>query len=217
MFGALAELLSRPYIWPVLLFILIFKLGDAAMGFMVKPFWVDAGFTATEIGLVSVNIGLGLSIAGGIAGGWYTDRAGIFRALWVLGLFQALSNLGYAVAATLVPHGAGAAPDLWHRAVIYSASAAESFTGGLGTGAFLAFLMAIVDKRHSATEYALLSSVFALSRSVAGWAGGYGAASMGFGPYFLLTFFLSFPAYALLPWVKRMLAYADARPSSPPS
>jgi PAT family beta-lactamase induction signal transducer AmpG len=212
MFGALMELLARPHIWPVLAFILIFKLGDASMGFMVKPFWVDAGFTATEIGLVSVNIGLGLSIAGGIAGGWYTDRAGIFRGLWVLGLFQALSNLGYAIAAWLIPYGPGVSPELWHRGVLYAASAAESFTGGLGTAAFLAFLMAIVDKRHSATEYALLSSVFALSRSLAGWASGHGAEAMGFAPYFLLTFFLSFPAYALLPWAKRMLAYADARP-----
>ncbi len=71
MFGALMDLLKRPGIVPVLVFILIFKLADASMGFMVKPFWVDCGFTATEIGLVSVNIGLGLSIAGGVAGGWY--------------------------------------------------------------------------------------------------------------------------------------------------
>ena len=211
MFGALFELLARPYIWPVLGFVLIFKLGDASMGFMVKPFWVDAQFTATEIGLVSVNIGLVLSIAGGLAGGWYADRAGIFKALWVLGLFQALSNLAYAAAAAVIPYGAGASPDDWHRVAIYSASAAESFTGGLGTAAFLAFLMAIVDKRHSATEYALLSSVFALSRSVAGWAGGFGAQELGYAHYFLLTFFLSFPAYALLPWVRRMLEFADAR------
>ena len=92
---------------------------------------------------------------------------------------------------------------------MYSASAAESFTGGLGTAAFLAFLMAIVDKRHSAAEYALLSSVFALSRSVAGWAGGYGAQELGYAHYFLLTVFLSFPAYALLPWVRRMLTASD--------
>jgi PAT family beta-lactamase induction signal transducer AmpG len=217
MFGALMELVARPHIWPVLAFVLIFKLGDASMGFMVKPFWVDAGFTATEIGLVSVNIGLGLSIAGGIAGGWYTDRAGIFRALWVLGLLQALSNLGYAAAAWLLPYGAGASPELWHRAVLYTASATESFTGGLGTAAFLAFLMAIVDKRHSATEYALLSSVFALSRSVAGWASGHGAEAMGYAPYFLLTFFLSFPAYLLLPWVRRMLAWSEARQPAAPN
>ena len=80
-----------------------------------------------------------------------------------------------------------------------------SFTGGLGTAAFLAFLMAIVNKERAATEYALLSSVFALSRSVAGWVGGIGAQSMGYGPWFLFTVFLAIPAYALLPWVRRML------------
>ena len=212
MFGALFSLLGRPGIIAVLGFVLIFKLGDASMGFMVKPFWVDAGFSATEIGLVSVNIGLGLSIAGGLTGGWYADRVGIFRALWVLGLWQALSNIGYALAASVIPYGASAATAIepWHRAVMYSASAAESFTGGLGTAAFLAFLMAIVDKRRSAAEYALLSSVFALSRSVAGWAGGFGATALGYAPYFLVTFFLSFPAFLLLPWVKRMISDAQS-------
>ncbi len=206
MFGALMELLKRPGIVPVLIFVLIFKLADASMGFMVKPFWVDSGFTATEIGLVSVNLGLGLSIAGGLIGGWYTDRKGIFRALWVLGLLQAVSNLGYALAAGFIPAAAtGSTLLLEHRVLLYSASAVESFTGGLGTAAFLAFLMAIVNKERAATEYALLSSVFALSRSFAGWAGGFGAEAMGYSAYFLLTFFLAFPAYFFLPWVKRML------------
>ena len=210
LFGALLEMLQRPYIVPVILFILVFKLGDSAMGFMIKPFWVDSGFTATQIGLVSVNIGLGLSIAGGIAGGWFTDRAGIFRGLWVLGLLQAVSNLGYAWAASVIPSvPAGASVAAGHETLMYLASAIESFTGGLGTAAFLAFLMAIVNKRHSATEYALLSSVFALSRSVSGWAGGYGAETMGYSDYFLLTFFLAFPAYLLLPWVRKMMACAE--------
>jgi PAT family beta-lactamase induction signal transducer AmpG len=211
MFGALLEMLRRPNIAPVVLFILVFKLGDSAMGFMIKPFWVDSGFSATQIGLVSVNIGLTLSIAGGIAGGWFTDRAGIFRGLWVLGLLQAFSNLGYAWVASVIPAADGAPVAARHELLMYAASAVESFTGGLGTAAFLAFLMAIVDKRHSATEYALLSSVFALSRSVSGWAGGYGAESLGYADYFLLTFFLAFPAYLLLPWVKKMLACANRR------
>ncbi len=215
-FGALIELLKRPGIVPVLIFVLIFKLADASMGFMVKPFWVDSGFTATEIGLVSVNLGLGLSIAGGVAGGWYTDRVGIFRALWVLGLLQALSNLGYALAASLIPAAAtGSALLIEHRVLLYSASALESFTGGLGTAAFLAFLMAIVAKERAATEYALLSSVFALSRSFAGWASGFGAEEMGYAGYFLLTFFLAFPAYFFLPWVRRMLARTEPGPVTP--
>jgi PAT family beta-lactamase induction signal transducer AmpG len=211
MFGALLELLRRPGILPVLLFILVFKLGDSSMGFMVKPFWVDSGFSNSEIGLVSVNLGLVLSIAGGLAGGWYADRVGIFKALWVLGLLQAVSNLGYALAAAVIPPATAGIPLAWDdRALMYAASGAESFTGGLGTAAFLAFLMAIVAKQRAATEYALLSSVFALSRSFAGWAGGFGAHEMGYAPYFLLTFFLAFPAYALLPWVNRMLE-ASAR------
>ena len=210
MFGTMLAMVRRESMLPIILFILTFKLGDAAMGFMVKPFWVDAGFTASQIGFVSVNLGLILSIAGGVAGGWLTDRAGIFRALWVLGLAQAASNLGYAWVASILPLGtaAGTVP-LQHAVWMYAASGLESFTGGLGTAAFLAFLMAIVDKRHSATEYALLSSVFALSRSLAGWAGGFGAEGLGYADYFLLTFFLSFPAFLLLPWVRRMLTRSE--------
>jgi len=208
MFGTLLDMLSRPQMGFILLFILIFKLGDSAMGFMIKPFWVDAGFSASQIGLVSVNLGLVLSIAGGITGGWITDRIGIFHGLWILGLFQAVSNLGYAWVASILPLHPEAGIPAEHMIFIYSASGLESFTGGLGTAAFLAFLMAIVNKCHSATEYALLSSVFALSRSVSGWAGGFGAEIMGYADYFLLTFFLSFPAYLLLPWVKKMLDYA---------
>ncbi|MCF8720473.1 MFS transporter [Nitrospina gracilis] len=206
MFGAFFELIQRPYIIPVIVFILIYKLADTSMGFMVKPFWVDSGFSATEIGLVSVNIGLGLSIAGGLVGGWFTDRFGIFKGIWVLGLLQALSNLGYAgVAAVLPPPQEGVPMAMEFKAMMYSASVLESFTGGLGSAAFLAFLMAIVNKKRSASEYALLSSIFAFSRSVAGWAGGFGAEAMGYAPYFTLTFFLAFPAYLFLPWVKRML------------
>jgi len=216
MFGALMELLKRPAILPVLLFILIFKLPDSAMGFMVKPFWVDAGFSAAQIGLVSVNIGLVLSIAGGLVGGWITDRIGIFRALWILGLAQAVSNLGYWYAAGVLPIPPAPGPvPVEHQVILYAASATESFTGGLGTAAFLAFLMAIVNKERAATEYALLSSVFALSRSVAGWVGGLGAASMGYGNWFLLTFFLALPAYLLLPWVARMLRASRAAPAQP--
>jgi PAT family beta-lactamase induction signal transducer AmpG len=209
MFGALMEMLARPGILPILGFVLIFKLGDAAMGFMVKPFWVDSGFSATQIGLVSVNIGLVLSIAGGVVGGWYTDRVGIFKALWVLGLAQAISNLGYVWAALAIPStGTSLSPAAGHQAILYSASALESFTGGLGTAAFLAFLMAITHKTHAATEYAILSSLFALTRHLAGFASGYGAHYLGYAPYFLLTFFLSFPAYLLLPWIRRTLRTA---------
>jgi PAT family beta-lactamase induction signal transducer AmpG len=125
-------------------------------------------------------------------------------------LFQALSNIGYVWAASTLPLASSGAPMLPdYKIILYGASAFESFTGGLGTAAFLAFLMAIVNKQHSATEYAILSSVFALSRQLAGYASGFGAHYMGYAHYFLLTFFLSFPAYVFLPWVKKMLGYAE--------
>ena len=211
-FGAWVELLSRPGMIAILVFILMFKLGDASMGFMVKPFWVDSGFTNQQIGLVSVNVGLALSIAGGLLGGWYVDTRGIFKGLWVLGIWQALSNLIYAVAAYVVPRATqGGDIAIANQAIVYFASGVESFTGGLGTGAFLAFLMAITSRHKATTEYAILSSIFAFSRAVAGWAGGIGAQEMGYAAYFFLTFWLSFPAYLLLPQVRRMLATAESR------
>ncbi|MFZ4550406.1 MAG: MFS transporter [Aquabacterium sp.] len=211
-FGAWVELLSRPGMLAVLLFILTFKLGDAAMGFMVKPFWVDAGFTPAQIGLVSVNVGLGLSIAGGLVGGWYVDRVGIFKGLWVLGIAQALSNLGYTAAAWYVPVVApGEQVSVHYQMAVYTASGLESFTGGLGTGAFMAFLMGITSKARATTEYAILSSIFAFSRAVAGWAGGLGVEHMGYAAFFFLTFWLSFPSYFLLPAVRRMLERPEVR------
>lgn len=213
-FGAWVELLARPGMIAVLLFILGFKLGDAAMGFMVKPFWVDAGFSAAQIGAVSVNLGLALSIAGGLLGGWYVDRVGIFKGLWVLGLWQALSNLGYAGVASVVPMlgaQAGGNVAFEHQVMVYAASGLESFTGGLGTGAFLAFLMGITSKARATTEYAILSSIFAFSRAVAGWAGGLGAQEIGYAWTFFATFWLSFPAFLLLPAVRRMLDRPEER------
>lgn len=206
LFGALLEITARPGIWPVFAFILLYKLGDSSIGFMIKPFWVDHGFTAAQIGLVSVIAGIGLSVLGGLIGGIITDRLGIYRALWVLGLVQVLPNLGYAFCARVLPRLAIGQPiPLNHELLLYAVSGLESFAGGLGTAAFLAFLMAIVRKDRSATEYALLSSLFAVSVRVAGFVSGYATEDLGYADYFFLTFFLAFPAYALLPAAKRML------------
>jgi PAT family beta-lactamase induction signal transducer AmpG len=128
---AFATWLSRPGAGAVLTFIVLYKLGDVSMGPMVKPFWLDSGLSVDDVALVSTTVGVGLTVAGALVGGLFTSRYGIFRGLWALGLLQALSNLGYAGAAAV---GGG-------RAAIYAASMLESFTGGLGTAAFLAFLM----------------------------------------------------------------------------
>jgi PAT family beta-lactamase induction signal transducer AmpG len=191
--------IARPGAPGVFLFVLLYKLGDTAMGPMVKPFWVDRGLSLEEIALISSTFGVAMSVAGALIGGVLTSRWGIFPALWILGLLQALSNLGYATVA-------------WAdggRAGIYAASLFESFTGGLGTAAFLAFLMNICDKRQAATQYALLSAIFNLSGTLAGSISGIGATRLGYGPYFALTFALALPAYALLPWARRWIREAE--------
>ena len=202
-FHALREWLDRPGAWALFAFILIYKLGDAAMAPMVKPFWVDQGLAVEEIGLVSTTLGVGATIVGALVGGHLTDRWGIFRALLLLGALQALSNLGYATVAWLdLPApttevaslaAAGAALFEPARASVYAASLIESFTGGLGTAAFLAFLMHICEKRHAAVQYALLSAVFAFSRDVAGAASGWATTLLGYDAYFAMTFVLAFP------------------------
>lgn len=198
-FTPLLKWLERPGAPMVFLFVLTYKLGDSSMGPMIKPFWVDRGLSVKEIGLISTTLGVGASIVGALAGGLLTTRWGIFHALWSLGLVQAFSNLGYATVAYFN----------FGRAGIYAASLGESFAAGLGTAAFLAFLMHICDKRRAATEYAFLSAIFGLTRSLAGAFSGWGTAHLGYATYFFLTFFLALPAFALLPWVKAW-AVADA-------
>ncbi len=177
---------------PVLLFVLLYKVGDSTLGRMVKPFWVDEGYSLSEIGLISVSLGTVLTILGAITGGWFTNRYGIFKALLWLGLAQLVSNLGYVTVAAL---------DL-PRESIYVASVIESFTQGLGTAAFLSFLMNLCDKEHAATQYAILSAMFALTRDVAGAFTGIGVESLGYAVFFAITTALAVPGLALLPVIK---------------
>ncbi|MBI3805680.1 MAG: MFS transporter [Nitrospirae bacterium] len=196
----LKQFASRPGFLFVALFILLFKVGDMALGPMVKPFWVDRNFTPVQIGMVPGTLGVVSTIAGALLGGMLTSRWGIFKGLWILGIAQAVSNLFYAGAASLPPSDG----------LMYLSSVVESFCGGLGTAPFLAFLMSICDKRHAATQYALLSALFGLARNVAGAFSGVATQHLGYATYFLATFFLSWPAFALLPWVKGWVVEKEA-------
>ena len=190
------ELLSRPGILVAGLFVLTFKLGDLALTPMVKPFWVDSGYSVQQIGWVQTTLGVGASIVGALAGGLATRRLGAFRALWVLGLVQALSNLAYWAAAV-----AGAP-----KTLMYGAAVVEQFTAGLGTAAFLTFLMTLSSRRYAATQFALLSALYRLGGIGAGALSGVLTTRMGYASYFLLTFALALPAFALLPWIGRSAA-----------
>jgi len=197
--GPVLRWVFRWQMLPVVAFILLYKLGDSTLGRMVKPFWVDRGYSLAEIGAISVSLGVVLTILGALAGGWFTNRYGIFRALLWLGLTMMISNLGYvAVAVFELP-----------RESIYVASMVESFTQGLGTAAFLSFLMNLCDKEHAASQYAILSALFALTRDVVGAFSGLGVEAWGYAAYFAATTALALPGLALLPLIKPQIREGD--------
>jgi MFS transporter, PAT family, beta-lactamase induction signal transducer AmpG len=190
------DFVARPGVIQVAGFILLYKLGDMAMGPMVRPFWLARGLSTTEIGLITGSLGVVASIAGGLAGGLFMVRYGIFHGLWFLGLWQSLSNLCYVWVAANPESGSFA---------IYVASAVESFCGGLGTSAFLAFLMSICRKEFSATQYAMLSALFRVTGIIAGALSGLTAYHIGYAYYFALTFVLSLPAFVFIFTVKKWI------------
>ncbi|HEY8368290.1 MAG TPA: MFS transporter [Thermodesulfobacteriota bacterium] len=194
------ELFARraglPSFLAILAFVVLFRVGEYALGPMVTPFRVQRGLTLAEIGVLTGFVSPAATITGFLAAGWLTTRIGIFRALIILGFFQAASNLGYSAAA-LAPEGL--------KWPLYAASAVESFCGGLGSTPFITFLTAICSRGHAATQFALLTALFNVTGLVARSTSGVFAESLGFAAYFAATFALSFSAYLFLPWVRRWL------------
>jgi PAT family beta-lactamase induction signal transducer AmpG len=204
----LRELLARRGIGWVIVFALLFKFDIAALEPMMRPFWVDSGLTLAEIGAVVASGRLVATIAGAAAGGLFTTRYGIFTGLWVLGLVQAFSGLVYwAIAAAADTTGTSAdsvyfvvgTTGMSAESLIIGAAYFESFAAGLGTSAYLAFLMSVCEKRYAATQFAVLTALLALTRWIAGDLSGGLAERLGYANYFLLTFFLGLPAFALIP------------------
>jgi PAT family beta-lactamase induction signal transducer AmpG len=185
----LRELLQRPGIATVILFALIFKLDIAALEPMMRPFWVDAGLTLEDIGAKVASGRLVATIVGAAAGGVFTTRYGLFTGLWVLGLIQAFSGLVYWGVAVVDSS----------KPLIIAAAYFESLAAGLGTSAYLAFLMSVCEKRYAATQFAVLTALLAVTRWVAGDLSGGLAERLGYSTYFLVTFFIGLPAFALIP------------------
>jgi PAT family beta-lactamase induction signal transducer AmpG len=199
LFRGLGQWLRRPRAGILLAIVLLYRLGELAIYTMIKPYWVDRGYSPAEIGTITAVIGVIISIAGAIAGGAIVARIGLYRAMLWLGAAQVLSNLGYAIVATM---HAG-------RWAIYAAAIVENIGYGLGTGAFLAFLMAICDRERAATEYAMLTAAFGLTRVLIGTPSGWIAQNSGYASYFWLTVFLGIPGVMLVPFVKERLSGAS--------
>lgn len=192
----------------ILLFIVLYKLGDALVNNMSTPFLLKTGFTQTDIGAIQGGMGLLATIVGVLVGGSILSQLGINRSLWIFGGLQAISNLSYLMLAQLGQN----------YSFMVVAINIENFCAGLGTAAFVAFLMSLCNPRFSATQFALLSSLMAVSRDILVAPAGKFAQDWGWTPFFLFTLFAALPGLLLLPlfapWNARVLPLN--RPESEP-
>jgi len=176
----------------ILAFIFLYKLGDSMATALATPFYLDIGFTKSEIGLIAKNAGLWPSVIGGLLGGLWMVKIGINRALWLFGLVQLLSILGFAWLAYVHQ------PDRVLLALVISA---EALGVGLGTAAFVAFIARTTDPRYTATQFALFTSLAVVPRSVVNASTGWIVDAIGWFDFYLLCTVLALPGMALLWWV----------------
>jgi len=174
----------------MIVFVMLYRIGDLAMGPMLGAFWVDRGFSDEEIAVVSKALGIGAYVAGAVIGGWGVHRMGIARSLWVFGALALVSNLGYAMVAAF--------PE-WGRASVYAAALIESLCGGLASAAFLSYLMNICQREHAAVQYALLTAAYRLPGFPVASMSGFLTERLDYAVYFALTAAMALPAFAFLP------------------
>ncbi len=197
---------SRQGAWLILAFILLYKLGDTMASAMTTPFYLDLGYTKTEIGTAVKLFGFWATIAGGTLGGIWIMRAGMHRALWVFGFCQMLSTLGFVILA-YYPLSVGA---------LATVVAVENLTAGMGTAAFVGFMASLTDRRFTATQYALLSSLMGVPRVLLSAPTGWFAQWLGWPGFFLLCVLIAIPGLILLRRVTRLAAEYQSPKSQPP-
>ena len=200
--GPFADFMRRP-IWPVILiFIVGYKLGEAMAGVMATPLYISLGFSLDEIAAVSKLVGFFATVAGALVGGMVTARLGIMRALLLCGVLQSAGNLFYVLQAV-----GGHRLDYLALCV-----AAENLTGAMAGAALVAYLSGLCSPAFTATQYALLSSLAAVGRTLVASSGGVLADRLGWVPFFLLTTVVTVPALVLLIWIARRDAELQALP-----
>src|SRR5690242_1829860 len=189
----------------VLAFIFLYKLGDSMATALATPFYLDIGFSMSEIGLIAKNAGLWASVIGGPHRGLGMAQLGINRGLWLFGVVQVVSILGFAWLAYV--HR----PD---RVLLAVVIAIEALGVGLGTAAFTAFIARATDPRYTATQFALFTSLASVPRSLVNARTGWIVKQTGWFAFFILCTLLALPGMALLlrvaPWNEPAQAAAPA-------
>jgi len=190
----LREYFSREGALLILLFIILYKIGDTMASAMTTPFYLDVGFSMTEVGTVVKLFGFWATLLGTFTGGILMLKIGINRSLWIFGFLQALSTAGFAWLA-MVGHSIG---------LLSGVIAFENLSSGMGTAAYVAFMAALTDKRFTATQYALLSSLMGIPRVLAAAPTGFFAKHLGWESFFIGCTVVALPGMLLLvkcaPW-----------------
>lgn len=183
-----AEFLKRDGAWIVLAFVFLFKLGDALGGAMLNPFYAEMGFDNQQIGYITKTVGLTAAMLGLLLGGLLIMRLGIYVSLWIFGILQALSTAGFAL---LTMTG----PQSWALAltVVF-----EDVSAGMGNAAFVAFIASVCNRRYTATQFAILSSIATLGRNFFSGFSGNMVESLGWANFFYACGAIAIPGILML-------------------
>jgi len=175
----------------ILSFILLYKIGDQMASTMTTPFYLDIGFTKTEIGAVAKLFGFWATIAGGLLGGIILLRTTIRKALYGFGILQAVSTAGFSLLAIIG----------YNVPLLAGVIAFENLSGGMGTAVYVAYMASITNKKFTATQYALLSSLMGVPRVLASAPTGFMAESFGWVVFFIVCTLVAVPGLVLLRWI----------------
>lgn len=198
--GPFRAFLRRDRALAFLALVILYRLGDSYASSLANTFLLrGVGFSQTEVGVINKGVGVAAVLVGAGLGGALMTRLGLVRSLLVFGVLQAVTNFAYmALLATGPSDG-----------VLAVVVAQENLAGGMGTTALVALLMALCDRRYTATQFALLSALTAIGRYVAGPTSGYLQASLGWGGFYLTSAVAALPGLALVWWLRQPLAALD--------
>ena len=227
--GGLRAYFSQPGAGFFLLFIVLYKLGDAFAISLVTPFLLKGmAFSSAEVGVVNKVLGLWLTIGGALAGGALMLRMGLWRALMVFGVLQMVSNLGYwwlasqgkgTLGAVLLPAFDWGFVSLKQATPVDGALLAviafDNVAGGMGTAAFLAFMMSLTQQRFTATQFAMLSAFASVGRVWVGPLAGVLAESIGWPTFFIVSTVLALPALGMLWTMRQAVHRLEVSPGAP--
>jgi MFS transporter, PAT family, beta-lactamase induction signal transducer AmpG len=191
--GPFADFMRRPLWLAILIFIFGFKLGESMAGVMSTPLYISLGFSLDEIAAISKLVGFFSIVLGALVGGVVTARLGFFRSLMLCGILQSMGNLFFVLQAVKGHH-------IGYLALCVTA---ENFTGAMAGSALVGYLSSLCSPSYTATQYALLSSLATVGRTVVASSGGVVAEAVGWAPFFLLTTVITVPALLLLVWMGR--------------